>query len=297
MGQTYYELLGVSREATDEEIETAYRERLKETHPDVSDESDAQERTKRLIQAKETLTDEKERERYDRLGHQKYVSLEQKAEKSGEPGSESNVDRATASASAGSTGTGATNRGRTAGSTETAGATSTAGTSTNFSGHEAGSTSWYDSDHRSRRERRRQASETSESDDSWHAWDTEGSYAVSTDDKSSLTGDLFSSERAFVMLAVTFMVYPVLLFGSLFPGFPMVFRLIIGVCTLMLIAFLQSVPEVGIAVFATWSVLLPLVLFSAGTSLFTLESLLALTAVVVPLALSVMTRMTLQTSI
>jgi molecular chaperone DnaJ len=74
MGDEYYERLGVSADASAEEIAAAYRERLKETHPDVSDASDAGERTKRLIEAKEVLTDETERARYDRLGHDQYVS-------------------------------------------------------------------------------------------------------------------------------------------------------------------------------------------------------------------------------
>jgi hypothetical protein len=43
MGENYYELLGVSEDASTDDIETAYRERLKETHPDVSDDEDANE--------------------------------------------------------------------------------------------------------------------------------------------------------------------------------------------------------------------------------------------------------------
>ncbi len=76
MGDEYYERLGVASDASAEEIAAAYRERLKETHPDVSDASDAKERTKQLIEAKEVLTDETERMRYDRLGHERYVRVE-----------------------------------------------------------------------------------------------------------------------------------------------------------------------------------------------------------------------------
>jgi curved DNA-binding protein CbpA len=77
MGEEYYDRLGVSSDASTDEIAAAYREQLKETHPDVSDASDAGERTKKLIEAKEVLTDETERARYDRLGHDRYVRTEQ----------------------------------------------------------------------------------------------------------------------------------------------------------------------------------------------------------------------------
>ena len=77
MGGEYYDRLGVSPDASTDEIAAAYREQLKQTHPDVSDASDAGERTKRLIEAKKVLTDETERTRYDRLGHERYLSVEQ----------------------------------------------------------------------------------------------------------------------------------------------------------------------------------------------------------------------------
>ena len=89
MGTQYYDLLGVSPDASTAEIAAAYRERLKETHPDISDASDAGERTKRLIEAKEALTDETERARYDRLGHDRYVSIEHDRTPNSDPGSES----------------------------------------------------------------------------------------------------------------------------------------------------------------------------------------------------------------
>jgi len=85
MTETFYDRLGVSSDATTEEIETAYREAIKQVHPDVSDDVDAGERTKRLNKAKRVLTDEAERARYDRLGHDSYTS-----DRSGEPGAKSN---------------------------------------------------------------------------------------------------------------------------------------------------------------------------------------------------------------
>jgi len=74
MEATFYGILGVDPDATEETIVRAYREQTKTHHPDVSDDPAAEERFKRLTQAKEVLTNEAERERYDRLGHDAYVS-------------------------------------------------------------------------------------------------------------------------------------------------------------------------------------------------------------------------------
>jgi len=74
MGVTFYGVLGVGPDADADAIRRAYRERVKDHHPDVSDAPDAESRFKRLTTAKETLVDDKERARYDRLGHENYVS-------------------------------------------------------------------------------------------------------------------------------------------------------------------------------------------------------------------------------
>ncbi|WP_367176093.1 DnaJ domain-containing protein [Haloarcula rubripromontorii] len=74
MEATFYGILGVDPDATEETIVRAYREQTKAHHPDVSDDPAAGERFKRLTQAKNVLTDTAERERYDRLGHDAYVS-------------------------------------------------------------------------------------------------------------------------------------------------------------------------------------------------------------------------------
>ncbi|QLH83547.1 J domain-containing protein [Halosimplex pelagicum] len=73
MTETFYDRLGVDGDATTEEIEDAYREAIKRVHPDVSDDVNAGERTKRLNEAKRVLTDGEERARYDRLGHAAYT--------------------------------------------------------------------------------------------------------------------------------------------------------------------------------------------------------------------------------
>ena len=73
MGETYYEVLGVSADASEAEITEAYRERVLETHPDRNDDPDAAEQFKRVSDAEAVLTDEGERARYDRLGHDGYL--------------------------------------------------------------------------------------------------------------------------------------------------------------------------------------------------------------------------------
>jgi curved DNA-binding protein CbpA len=74
MDETFYSTLGVDEDADAAAIRRAYRELVKETHPDVCDDSDAHDRFKRLTTARDTLTDRDERARYDRLGHDSYVA-------------------------------------------------------------------------------------------------------------------------------------------------------------------------------------------------------------------------------
>src|SRR6056297_2488071 len=73
MTETFYDVLGVPETADQDDIQSAYREKVKEYHPDVSDRDDAAERFKAVTRAEEVLGDEAERARYDRLGHDAYV--------------------------------------------------------------------------------------------------------------------------------------------------------------------------------------------------------------------------------
>jgi curved DNA-binding protein len=64
----YYEALGVPRDASPEDIRSAYRRLARQYHPDVNKEPDAEDRFKEISEAYEVLRDPEKRQRYDRLG-------------------------------------------------------------------------------------------------------------------------------------------------------------------------------------------------------------------------------------
>jgi len=61
----YYDILGVSKDASKDEIKTAYRKKARETHPDVNKEPDAEDRFKEVSEAYAVLSDEQRRMQYD----------------------------------------------------------------------------------------------------------------------------------------------------------------------------------------------------------------------------------------
>jgi molecular chaperone DnaJ len=374
----YYDRLGVARDASSDDIAAAYRERLKETHPDVSDASDAEERTKRLIEAKEVLSDAEERSRYDRLGHEQYVSLEgsgtaAESEPAGHqpPGeertrgertaSETSTDRTATEHTANrtserssertarasdqqsgwsssqnvgySTGTAASGAsadqstragtGTTEGVSETAGGTdattwvggaTAAGTSPGASGtgttreHRATGTStagqqqnssvaWYQGSEEQEEVHERNQSwdaMTKETGDPWRTWSAAETYAVRRGKETSGAGGL--SDQALFLFGFTFVIYPILLFGTLFPAFPLAVRAVVGVCVLVVTAYLQSIPKVGMVVFGTWTVLMPMVLSTLGVALLSPQGALSLAVVGFPFGFSLLTWVTLKMS-
>ncbi|MFN2145416.1 MAG: molecular chaperone DnaJ [Anaerolineales bacterium] len=65
----YYEVLGVNRSASPEEIKSAFRKLARQYHPDVSEDSNAEEKFKEINEAYAVLSDADKRAAYDRYGH------------------------------------------------------------------------------------------------------------------------------------------------------------------------------------------------------------------------------------
>lgn len=350
MSRTFYDVLGVSPDATTDEITTAYRERIKETHPDVSDAEDAQEQAKRVIEAKEVLADEDERDRYDRLGHDAYVRQtnvdgDWDATTDGpDPtaGGNTNAGNSGSDADDGTSGTGTgTNSGgrrrqgrsrpgpgagaesvyegtwatngvsdsdssssedaETAGSPsggDTNGGTtasdSGAGTggSSDDGGGAAGTGSPSGGRDRRRRGRSRGSNGTTNVGDGvgWAAG-VDGQHAVRQGrEKHRLRrSGLFPPGQSSVLLVSTFVCYPAMVFSTVYPPFPLVVNAIVGCCTLLVIAYLMSMPEVGVYVFGGWSALATLATVAYGVFPFSLLGMLLLGTTWVPLVLTLVT--------
>lgn len=311
MSQTYYERLGVSADASVEAIGRAYRERLKEVHPDVSDDPEAAEVTKRLVEAKEVLTDEFERDRYDRLGHRRYVRFhgsfvdpddgdvarsspaDGDEREAGDEWDDGGRDDAGTADPGRRWGTAHADTGRGRGGS---GARGTPGSGVGGS---------------ERAQRRRQNRETRAE---WNtaggrgggetteararrsrAWNPDAPYRVYPEDGRGLGSRLFPPGPSLTLLAIGFAIYPLMLWASLTPSFPLPINLVVGICLLCLIAFLVGMPAVGITVFGAWTVLLPAALTALlGIPPLSPIWLVGLGGTALPLGLSVLIHVALR---
>ena len=65
----YYEVLGIAKNASGDEIKKAYRTLARKYHPDVNKEAGAETKFKEINEAYQTLSDDKKRAAYDQFGH------------------------------------------------------------------------------------------------------------------------------------------------------------------------------------------------------------------------------------
>lgn len=65
----YYEILGLTKDATTNDIKSAYRRLAKKYHPDINKEANAEEKFKEVQEAYAILSDESKRRQYDQFGH------------------------------------------------------------------------------------------------------------------------------------------------------------------------------------------------------------------------------------
>jgi hypothetical protein len=128
MPDDFYDLLGVSEDASADEVRRSFRELARQYHPDVNDDARATAQFKTLRTAYEVLSDPEERATYDRLGHAAYVDrhldgLPTSEMRAAKRASQSTSARSASSASTSastSTSTGAASSGRATGNGRTA---------------------------------------------------------------------------------------------------------------------------------------------------------------------------------
>src|SRR3989344_1176473 len=76
MAKDYYEILGVDRNATKEDIKKAYKALAKKYHPDVSKEENAEAKFKEASEAFRILIDDKARAHFDKFGSSDFSNME-----------------------------------------------------------------------------------------------------------------------------------------------------------------------------------------------------------------------------
>lgn len=70
MGKDYYKILGIAKNASEDDIKKAYRKLALKYHPDKNKSSGAEEKFKEIAEAYEVLSDKKKRDIYDQVGEE-----------------------------------------------------------------------------------------------------------------------------------------------------------------------------------------------------------------------------------
>jgi hypothetical protein len=235
MTETFYDVLGVEEDATQSEITEAYRSLVKEYHPDVSDHSNAADRFDEVVQAEEVLGDEAEREKYDEMGHHAYLRrVEGKNVASTEHSpwtTSEGRDRAGESSRSGASADGGT-----------ASADPNVGFGT--SANRQASADWTTTNGNDRWSDHDQGGYTV------HGWDED----VSEPETVTLS---LTQEQAGLGILMQFL-YPVFLWFSVDPTFPLFVNLVVGLCTLLTIGYFLTLPKLGLVTFGSLSVLTPI---------------------------------------
>jgi molecular chaperone DnaJ len=272
MGENYYEVLGVDPDASQAEIEDAYRERVKDTHPDLNDDPDAADRFKTVKEAHETLGDPDERARYDRLGHGSYTGFGF----GGGAGDDDGFDLGDFDVDVG---TGEYDFGT---DPYAASETEDGRRTYDFSdpawedaGESAGGDDGSDRDifetatEERRSGRRRHVRDEGDgatatgTSTGTAGGQTDGGFAVHQWDgepEESTPLRLHLTQDRAVIASIVFVLYPVFLFSAVTPLFSTLTNLVVAVCTLLTIGYLVSLPELGLVVFGAWSLLAPVAL-------------------------------------
>jgi molecular chaperone DnaJ len=249
----YYAVLGVSPEANVAAIRAAYRDRVKETHPDQNDAPDASEEFQRVKRAEEVLTDPEERARYDRLGHEEYIGDGTAGGGQGRQQGSRERERARWTAD---------------GWTGSAGSTTASGTAAGAGADPSGATTGS------------AGGEAAESADLGSRLTAFARllerYRFDIDPKTAVFG------------MATFFLYPVFLASSVTPRFPIVVNLILVCCLLCTVGYLLATPEVGVPVFGAWSLFGPIMFIFVDRPLFSWAGFFLVSATLVPFGLSLM---------
>ena len=95
--------------------------------------------------------------------------------------------------------------------------------------------------------------------------------------------------RDLTLFGITFALYPVLLFSALLPAFPLWVNVTIGLCTVLLVGYLQSEPVIAIGVFGTWSLATAAALVVLNVGALSVLGLLALAGTWLPFGFSLLT--------